>query len=211
MFKYIQIFFTIYIIINFQSLLINCFPLCNKETNVPPSSEYHCSGLIIDNVTNTNDKYCCLWTFTDNSSNKEIRRCSSIDEDQYENLNEYIKIKAEKYNDLNIKCVKNQKIFCSNIVLDEEQVSDCNQLPISNIKDKYCCRWTFEDSQNYQKKNDYCASINEFEYLNIKQYIKYKNEAPEQRYENLKIDCKTKFIENLNVFCFLLLIISLIL
>ena len=210
MFKYIQIFFTIYIIINFQSLLINCFPLCNKETNVPPSSEYHCSGLLINNITNTNDKYCCLWTFTDNSSNKEIRRCSSIDEEQFNNLDEYIKIKAQKYNDLTIKCDKSQRIFCSNIVLDEENASDCNNLPISNLKDKYCCRWTFEDSQNYQKKNDYCASINEFEYLNIKQYIKYKNEDPEQRYEKLQINCEAKYILNLNYY-FIYLILSLFL
>ena len=208
MFKNLQIFF---IIIQIQLLLINCFPLCNKETNVPPNSEYHCSGLIIDNITNTNDKYCCLWTFTDISSNKEIKRCSSINEEQFENLNEYINNKREKYNDLNIKCVKNQNIYCSNIVLDEEQTSDCNKLLISNSKDKYCCRWTFEDSENYQKKNDYCASINQFEYLNIKQYIKYKNEDPEQRYENLQIDCKATFIKNLIIFCFLYMIISLIL
>ena len=208
MLKYIKILF---IIIDFQLILINCFPLCNKETNVPPNSEYHCSGLIIDNITNTNDKYCCLWTFTDNLSNKEIKRCSSINENQFKNLKEYTKNKTEKYNDLNIKCIKSQNIFCSNIVLDEEQTSDCKQLPISNSKDRYCCRWTFEDSENYQKKNDYCASINQFEYLNIKQYIKYKNEEPDQRYEKLQIDCKAKFIEYLNIFCFLFLILSLIL
>ena len=208
MLKYIKILF---IIIDFQLILINCFPLCNKETNVPPYSEYHCSGLIIDNITNTNDKYCCLWTFTDNLSNKEIKRCSSINENQFKNLKEYTKNKTEKYNDLNIKCIKSQNIFCSNIVLDEEQTSDCKQLPISNSKDRYCCRWTFEDSENYQKKNDYCASINQFEYLNIKQYIKYKNEEPDQRYEKLQIDCKAKFIEYLNIFCFLFLILSLIL
>ena len=44
------------------------------------------------------------------------------------------------------------------------------------------------------KKNDYCASINEFEYLNIKEYIKYKSEDKSQRYDNLEIDCREYFI-----------------
>ena len=189
----------ILILINFQILIIDCYTLCNKETNLPPSSEYHCSGLIIDKLTNNNDKYCCYWNFIDNSTNKEINRCSSINENQYNNLDEYIFNKTKKYKNLNIKCVESQEIFCSNIVLDEEEINDCSKLKISNLKDKYCCKWRFEDSKNYNKKNDYCASINKFEYLNIKQYIKYKNEDPEQRYEKLEIECKGKFIHFLNL------------
>ena len=202
----------IILIINYsQIVFIKSRPLCNKETISPPFSEFHCSGLKIDSSTHENDKYCCYWSFVDNSTNKETKRCSSINENQFEKLKEYIYNKTKKYQDLDIKCVKNQEIFCSNVVLDEEQIGECKKLPISNSKDKYCCRWKFEDSYNYNKKNDYCASINKFEYLNIKQYIKYKNDDPEQRYDNLKIDCKSKNIseENLGLiiyFIFLLFI-----
>jgi len=206
MFKYIKIFF----IINFQIIYINCVAFCNKETNLPPSSEYHCSGLEINNITNGDDKYCCFWKFIDNITNKEITRCASISEDQFKNLDEYINYKSTKYKNINIKCAESQNIYCSNIVLDEEQITECKDLPIYNSKDKYCCRWTFEDSDNYNKKNDYCASINEFEYLNIKQYIKYKNEDPEQRYEKLQINCEAKYILNLNYY-FIYLILSLFL
>ena len=178
----------IFIICYFQILFIKCLSLCNKETNSPPYSEYHCSGLKIDPSTHKNDTYCCLWTFIDNYTNKERSRCSSINENQFTKLHEYIVNKTEKYTNLNIKCVQSQEIFCSNVVLNEEQIEECSILPVSNSKDKYCCRWKFEDAKNYNKKNDYCASINNFEYLNIKKYVKYKNDDPEQRYNNLKID-----------------------
>ena len=174
--------------------IINCLSLCNKETNLPPTSEYHCSGLKIDNSTNANDLYCCYWSFYVNTTNKNIGRCSSINSFQFTHLNEYITNKTKQYNKLNIKCVEDQKIYCSNIILDEEQTTNCRELPISNSKDKYCCRWTFEDTDNYNKKNDYCASINEFEYLYIKEYITYKVEDPKQRYDKLKIDCKGSFL-----------------
>ena len=200
----------IFILCYFKILFIKCLYVCNKETDSPPFSEYHCSGLKINHLTHKDDIYCCLWTFIDNTINKEISRCSSLSEYQFSNLHEYILNKTEKYKDLNIKCIESQEIFCSNILLDEEQTEQCNILPVSDPKDKYCCRWTFEDSNNYNKKNDYCASINKFEYLNIKKYIKFKNEDPEQRYENLKIDCKSKFIHGFGISEILFLIIILL-
>ena len=198
-------------LISFLIIIINCIGICNKLTNVPPESEFHCSGLKIDSLMNMDDKYCCYWSFKDNITNKIISRCSSIDENQYNNLDEYILNKRKIYNNLDIKCVENQKIFCNNIVLNEEEINDCKALAIPNSKDIYCCRWKFEDSKNYNKKNNYCASINKFEYLNIKKYVEYKNKDPEQRYENLEIECLSNFISDINVYSFLLLIIYLFL
>ena len=188
--KMIKILISIY----FQIMIIKCEAVCNKETNLPPSSEFHCSGLKIDPNLNGNDKYCCYWTFIDSNTLKPINRCSSINKFQFDNLNEYIVNKTERYPNLDIMCTQDQKIYCSNVVLDEEQTANCNTLAIYDKKDKYCCRWKFEDSENYMKKNDYCASINEFEYLNIKEYIKYKSEDKSQRYDNLEIDCREYFI-----------------
>ena len=206
--KLIQILFIIFV----QITVINCSVSCNKETNLPPFLEYHCSGLPINNATNKGDKYCCLWTFIDNLTQKEINRCSSISESQFKNLTQYIeKKRGQNYTNLNIKCVEDQQFYCSNIVLDEEQITNCSELQIYNDDDKYCCRWTFEDSNNYQKKNDYCASINKFEYMNIKKYIQYKNNDPDQRYDNLKIDCKEKYLSLLIIFRILFLQVLLIL
>ena len=193
----------------FQIMLIKCITVCNKNTNVPPTSEYHCSGLKIDTSLDLykDDKYCCFWTYMDSATNKVINQCSSINEKQFNELDEYIYNKTlGKYKGLDIKCVEDQKIYCSNVVLDEEEISNCNDLAIYIPKDKYCCRWMFEDSENYMKKNDYCASINDFEYLNIKQYIEYKTEDPEQRYNNLKIDCKGEYISSLKLYILSLLL-----
>ena len=177
-----------------EIFIITCFTLCNKQTNLPPSSEFDCSGLLIDQLTNGDDIYCCYWQYIDQKTQKEVSRCSSINEYQFNNLDNYTMRKSENYQDLVIKCVEDQKIFCSNVVLDEDEINNCSGLAISDEKDKYCCRWQFEDKNNYNKKNDYCASINKFEYLNIKRYIEYKVEEPNQKYDKLSIDCGGKLL-----------------
>ena len=194
-----------------EIIFITCFTICNKQTNLPPSSEYDCSGLLIDQFTNKDDKYCCYWHFVDQTTQKEVNRCSSINEYQFNNLDNYTMVKRNSYQDLVIKCVEDQKIFCSNVVLDEDEINNCNILAISNEKDKYCCRWKFEDKNNYNKKNDYCASINKFEYLNIKRYIEYKVEDPDQKYAKLSIDCigKFTFMKKIKVFLNILLLFFL--
>ena len=131
--------------------------------------------------------------YVDQKTLKEVSRCSSINEYQFNNLDNYTIVKRENYQDLVIKCREDQKLFCSNVVLDEDEINNCNSLAISDKKDKYCCRWQFEDTSNYNKKNDYCASINKFEFLNIKRYIEYKVEDPDQKYDKLTIDCGGKF------------------
>ena len=181
------------ILIYLEIIIITCFTICNKETNLPPSSKYDCSGLLIDQFTNKDDRYCCYWHYFDKNTQKEVSRCSSINENQFQNLQNYTIKKSQNYSDLEIKCVEDQKTYCSNVVLDEDEINNCDSLAISNEKDKYCCRWQFEDKTNYNKKNDYCASINRFEYLNIKKYIEYKMEEPNQKYKKLSIDCDGKF------------------
>ena len=180
----------------FQIVNINCIAKCNKETILPPSSKYHCSGLIIENMTNSGDTHCCLWKYFD-QGNKETTRCSSISQEQYYNLSAYIekKRKLPQYKQLEIECTKDQLLYCSNVVLDEEDIGDCSKLQISIEDDKFCCRWKFKDSKNHHKNNNYCASINEFEYLNIKSYVRYKNDHPDQRYDQLSIECVNKFLK----------------
>ena len=178
----------------FQIIYINCNARCNKETNLPPTSKYHCSGLIISDMTNVGDTHCCLWKYID-QGNKEVTRCSSINQTQYDDLVGYISKKRKQYNDLEIECTEDQKLYCSNIVLDEEDIADCSSLAISIKGDSYCCRWEFRDTDNHNKNNNYCASINEFEYYNIKSYVNYKNEHPLQRYDKLSIDCANEFLK----------------
>ena len=180
----------------FQIIYINCNAKCNKETILPPSSKYHCSGLIIEDMTNSGDTHCCLWKYID-QGNKETTRCSSISEEQYNNLSSYIAKKRNQpqYKQLEIECTKDQQLYCSNVVLDEEDIDDCSKLKISIEDDKFCCRWKFKDSKNHHKNNNYCASINEFEFLNIKSYVTYKNEHPDQRYDELSIDCVNKLLK----------------
>ncbi len=192
----------------FQILYINCNARCNKETNQSPTSKYHCSGLVIEGMTNSGDTHCCLWRYID-QENKEITRCSSINQNQYNNLEAYIDYKRSNplYNQLEIECTKDQKLYCSNIVLDEEDIDDCTKLAISFEDDKYCCRWKFKDSENHNKRNNYCASINEFEYFNIKSYVSYKNDHPLQRYDELSIDCANKFLRLTGVLYLLSLIL----
>ena len=120
-------------------------------------------------MTNHGDTHCCLWKYID-QENKQTARCSSISEDQFNNLDAYIERKRNnsQYNQLEIECTSDQKLYCSNVVLDEEDIADCSQLAISFEDDSYCCKWKFKDSENHNKNNKYCASINEFEYYNIK-------------------------------------------
>ena len=185
-------------LVYFQIIYINCNAKCNKETILPPSSKYHCSGLVIEDMTNSGDTHCCLWKFID-KGNKEITRCSSINQAQFDDLSGYIEKKRKSnnsiYNELEIECVKDQQLYCSNVVLDEEDIPDCSKLAIYIEDDKYCCRWKFKDSKNHHKSNNYCASINEFEFLNIKSYVTYKNDHPDQRYDELSIECINKFLK----------------
>ena len=198
----------IIILLFFQIIYISCNAKCNKETTQPPSSKYHCSGLQIDEMTNKGDTHCCLWKYLD-SENKEVSRCSSISKFQYNNLDEYIEKKRNttQYNKLKIECTRDQKIYCSNVVLDEEDIGDCSNLVIPDKDDSFCCRWKFKDSKNYHKTNNYCASINEFEYYNIKSYVSYKNDHPDQRYDELSIDCSNKLIKFREVLYLLFLIL----
>ena len=188
-------FFKTFFIMNIKFLLIYSITFCNKQTYLPPETEYHCSGLEINQDLNKGDKYCCLWIFTDEVENKTITRCSSIRQDQFDNLDQYIAKKtnisnSNPYKDLIIKCLADQRLYCSNVVLDEDDIPDCSKLGISFEGDKFCCRWNYKDSSTRNKKvNDYCASINEYEYLTINSYISYKNNAPDQRYDDLTIDC----------------------
>ena len=188
-----SIILKMFFLIFYKILYIYCEVKCNKETNLSPSSKYHCSGLSIDGNTNKGDKYCCLWTFIENS--KKINRCSSISENQFLNLTEYIKRKSKNYTNINIECTQDQYLYCSNVVLDEEDIDDCSKLPIYIEDDMFCCRWQYKDSTNNHKNNNYCASINEFEYLNINYYIRYKNDHPDQRYDDLTIDCKSQILK----------------
>ena len=200
-----------FIIFFYQLININCNAKCNKETNLAPFLKYHCSGLIIDEFTNKNDTHCCLWRFieenNETNSTRIITRCSSINQNQFNNLESYIQRKRKTYLNLEIECTEDQKLYCSNVVLDEEDIDDCNTLAISIEDDKFCCRWQYKDSTNHHKNNNYCASINEFEYLNIKSYIRYKNDHPDQRYDELRIDCNSIFLKLTGVLYLLFLII----
>ena len=196
----------------YQIINIYCNAKCNKETNLAPTLKYHCSGLTIDNFTNEGDTHCCLWKYVEenkeNNSTKTITRCSSINQNQYDGLEAYIKKKRnQNYLNLEIECTDDQKLYCSNVVLDEEDIDDCSKLLISIEDDKFCCRWIFKDSTNHHKNNNYCASINEFEYLNIKSYIRYKNDHPDQRYDDLSIDCTSRILKLTGVLYLLFLII----
>ena len=189
----------------------NCKLLCNEGTNVAPESEYHCSGLLIDkenDKSKENDTFCCLWTYIENVTYTTKTRCSSLSNDQFNDLENY-KIKKRAKNVTDIKCVEDQKLYCSNIILDEEIIDDCSKLAISTKKDLKCCKWHFKDSSNQGKVNNYCASINEYEFLTIKSYVFYKNAHPDQRYDELTIDCrhfflKMKYILILTIIIFLI-------
>ena len=192
-------FFKVFIILNIKSLLIFCITYCNKQTYLPPENEYHCSGLEINQALNPGDTHCCYWKFEDQfENNRTIERCSSISQSQFDSLDEYIikKINSKKYKDLDIKCRADQNLYCSNVVLDEDDIEDCSKLSISIEDDMFCCRWKYRDSSSRNKKvNEYCASINEYEYLTIDSYVRYKNNKPDQRYDDLTIDCLGTYLK----------------
>ena len=186
---------------------IKCYDIqCSSETDGHPSSAFHCSGL---NIKKEGDSHCCLWKFYDKESNTNVSRCSSISESQYINLHEYIYNKTVNYSNLDIQCSGDQRIYCSNILFDQEYIPDCRKLPVSDKKDKFCCRWKFKDNTNDGKKNSYCASINEYQYLTIKHYVDYKKMKGNGRYDKLKIDCFSRYITRGTVFYILLLFVIL--
>ena len=185
-----SIIYKLFIILDIKLILISCIIYCNKQTYLPPESEYHCSGLVINQGVNPGDTHCCLSTYEDEAENKTISRCSSISQSQFNDLDAYIIKKSAKLKNIDIKCRPDQKLYCSNVVLDEEDIDDCSKLAISIEDDSFCCRWIYRDSSSRNKKvNNYCASINEYEYLTIDSYVLYKNNHPQQRYDDLTIDC----------------------
>jgi len=194
-----SIFLLFFFLFNFKFSTIYCKVFCNKQTTLPPENKYHCSGLEISETGNTiGDTHCCYWQFFDKDENKTKARCSSISKSQFDNLDAYIKKKVNKdnYTDLKIECTDDQKLYCSNVVLDEEEsIDNCTDLKISIEDDKFCCRWIYKNSKSHYKINNYCASINEYEYLTIKDYIRYKNDHPNQRYDELTIDCLGKYLK----------------
>ena len=186
---------------------IKCYYIpCSKQTDGKPSSKYHCSGL---NITDAGDKYCCLWRFLDEQTNKTIERCSSISENQYHDLHNYIIKKTINYKDLEIECSGDQTLYCSNILFDQENIDDCGKLPVSDKKDKYCCRWSFTDNTNNGKLNRYCASLSDYQFQTIVDYIQYKEDNGKGRYHDLSIECSDIFI-NISSALYILLFISLI-
>ena len=169
---------TFLLIIFYILSIINCVLLCNKQTFYSPESKYDCSGLEIDSLTE--DKFCCFWKYT--VDEKTINRCSSINDYQFNNLKEYIAKKREAYKDLEIKCTEDQKLYCNNILLEDE---DCSKLKIADENDKYCCKWKYKDSLD-NKNYEYCASISEKEFLNLTDYT---NNLNNKEYSDLTIDC----------------------
>ena len=185
----------LYLIIVFNFKIIVSEVNCSKLTNLKPFSKYHCSGL---NISDKADKYCCFWQYTEPNTNETISRCSSISESQFSNFDAYLVKKRNdpRYSpDLTIECTEDQSLYCSNVVLDEEDIKNCSALKLDQEDDMYCCRWIYKDSKNNYKKNNYCASINEFEYLNVEAYVRYKNQHPLQRYDDLTIDCLSHFLK----------------
>lgn len=186
-------------------LYIKCYFIqCNKEYTETPSSEFHCSGL---NISIEGDTHCCLWEYKDEKDNPKAR-CSSISDYQFNNITAYIEKKRKNYTDLVITCAKEETLYCSNIMADQESISDCSKLKIPNSTgDKYCCRWKFKDTTNNKKKNNYCASISEYQYITIEEYIKYKTKT-KKKYSDLSIDCSAQIINIVSIiYLFLLFII----
>ena len=193
-FKFLLFFF----LFNYKSLIIFCEVYCNKQTTLPPENKYHCSGLNISRVGNSiHDTHCCYWQFFDKEENRTKARCSSIDRSQFNNLTSYINKKESsgQYKDLKIECTADQSLYCSNVVLDEEKIDNCTNFKIYIEDDMFCCRWVYKNSKSDYKINDYCASINEYEYLTIEDYIRYKNDHPLQRYDDLIIDCLGNYLK----------------
>ena len=196
------------------SLFILCFFLdikchnipCSRDTDGHPSSKFHCSGL---NIINEGDSHCCYWTYYDKDNNKNASRCSSISQNQYNNLHEYIYNRTVKYPNLDIQCVGDQRLYCSNVLFDQQHIDDCGKLPVSDPKDSYCCRWKFKDNTNNGKMNNYCASLSEYQYETINDYIDYKEDKGRGRYVDLSIECLAFFIKpTLELYILLFLLLS---
>ena len=186
---------------------IKCYFIpCSKETDGHPSSKFHCSAL---NITISGDNHCCLWKFYDEANDKNVSRCSSISQKQFNKLHEYINNKTKKYTNLDIQCSGDQTLYCSNILFDQEPISDCSKLPVSDPKDSYCCRWKFKDNTNNGKINNYCASLSEYQYITIEDYIDYKDEKGRGRYDDLSIDCLGFFKKSISKLYILLFIFLL--
>ena len=179
---------------------------CSKDADGNPYSKYHCSGL---NIVDDGDTYCCLWKFFDTDKNKSVARCSSISDFQFNDLDAYITKKKSTYQDLDIQCTEDQEIYCSNILMDQEHFNNCNDLPVSDPKDKYCCRWQFTDNNYDAKQYDYCASVSEYQYMTIYQYVNYKEDKGDGKYDYLSIDCSAVYINNIIIFLYLFLFICL--
>ena len=179
---------------------------CSRNTEGKRLSKYHCSGL---NIIDDGDSHCCFWKYNDITTNNSIVRCSSVNQNQFDDLDGYIESRLYKYGNLEIECTEDQKIYCSNPLFDEEHISNCNELAIYDTKDKYCCRWRFTNKTYDSKSYDYCASINEYQYITIKDYVKYKEKQGAGNYDDLSIDCFGVYINILRKILYLLLLIYL--
>ena len=197
---FILIFSLLFLIQNISSHNVNC----NDEYITLPSSEYQCAGL---NINKENDTHCCYWNGIKFDDTPE-RYCGSIDEKQYNNIHEYItkKIVEKKYKKLDIRCAEIEQVYCSNILLDLERGFDCTKLSIADPKDNHCCKWSYEDTSNDDKVEEYCASLSQYQYLTINDYINYKEDNG--FYKNLCIDCFVQLIKY-NIFMSLILFISI--
>ncbi len=178
--------------------------MCGGTKNNDPRSKYECAGLIKD----SGKTHCCLF----NASDSKLK-CEPLNNTEYGNLEEHTTKKKNEmnYSYLYIDCAENETIYCSNILLDQDSNFDCKSLKIYESKDEYCCRWKYKDKNNNHKPMDYCASINEFQYLNIKAYIKYKEKQQKNKhyYEDLEIDCLSNFWQ-INIKKYLVLIFFII-
>ena len=195
-------FFKVYLLLNINILFIYCV-YCNTKT-IPPKTEYHCSGLTISPDTHPQDTHCCLWRYNNTQTNKIVYRCSSISRVQYNNLTGYIQRKTANYSNLDIRCVGDQELYCSNILLDDESPGDCKKLKIDNHQDTHCCKWDFKDSTSNNKVNSFCASIDQYQYETISEYIDYKSKN--KKYKDLEIDCHGNYFKIIVYFYLLLLL-----
>ena len=195
---------TLFLLFSINIISIFCL-YCNTKT-IPPKTEYHCSGLTISETTHPKDTHCCLWKYFNKEINRTTYRCSSINITQFNNLDAYIARKTVNYTDLDIKCVSDQELYCSNILLDDEDPGDCKNMKIDNNQDTHCCKWDFTDSTNNNKHNSYCASINQYEYETVSNYVKYKKKN--KKYKDLQIDCAGNYLKIIRYFNLLFFLLN---
>lgn len=65
-------------------------------------------------------------------------------------------------------------------------------MKISDEKDKYCCRRKYKDENQNNEEKEYCASISEFEFNDLENYIEYKKA---NTYNDLRIQCSDSIID----------------